>query len=107
MTIVMLRKRFRRPVFEKVFGSVATAVVPENDLGVTNARFWPVQPPSRTSRAAQFCPLWTNGAQIGAAASREAEPGQHAVLETGHRADPIAGEGEDVEADAVADVGGG
>ena len=37
--------------------------------------------------------------------SRQPEPWEHAVLEAGHGADPVAGEGEDEEADAVADAG--
>src|ERR1700732_3753192 len=39
--------------------------------------------------------------------SREPEPWERAVLEAGHGADPVAGEGEDVEAGPVADAGRG
>ena len=39
--------------------------------------------------------------------ARQPEPREHAVLEAGHGADPVAGEGEDEEADPVADAVGG
>src|SRR5258708_29162266 len=39
--------------------------------------------------------------------SRQPEPCEDAVLEAGHGADPVAAEGEDVEAGAVADARGG
>src|ERR1017187_9293481 len=39
--------------------------------------------------------------------SREGEPREHAVVEAGHGADPVAGEGEHVEAGPVADAGSG
>jgi hypothetical protein len=35
------------------------------------------------------------------------EPWEHAVLEAGHGADPVAGEGEDDEAGPMADTAGG
>src|SRR5215831_11688007 len=38
--------------------------------------------------------------------SWQPEPGEHAVLEAGQGADPVAGESEHVEAGAVADAGG-
>src|SRR3981081_531770 len=37
----------------------------------------------------------------------EAERWEHVVVETGHGADPVAGEGEDEQAGAVADASGG
>src|SRR5215471_18543584 len=39
--------------------------------------------------------------------SRQPEPWEHAVVEAGAGADPVAGEGEDDEADRMADAGGG
>jgi hypothetical protein len=39
--------------------------------------------------------------------SRQPEPWEHGVLEAGHGADPVAGEGEDVQADPVAEAGRG
>jgi hypothetical protein len=39
--------------------------------------------------------------------SRQPKPWEHGVLKAGHGADPVAGEGEDVEADPVADAGRG
>src|SRR5205807_2311341 len=36
--------------------------------------------------------------------SPQPEPWEHAVLEAGHGADPVAGEGEDVEANPMADA---
>src|SRR6266542_1909001 len=39
--------------------------------------------------------------------SRQPEPWEHALVEAGDRADPVAGEGEDVEAGPVADAAGG
>jgi len=44
---------------------------------------------------------------IGSGGKWQVEPWEHAVFEAGHRADPIAGEREDVEADAMADAGTG
>ena len=39
--------------------------------------------------------------------SRQPKPSEHGVLKAGHGADPVAGEGEDVQADSVADAGRG
>src|SRR5260370_40313625 len=39
--------------------------------------------------------------------ARQAERWEHVVVETGHGADPVAGEGEDEQAGAVADAAGG
>src|SRR5262249_21370056 len=39
--------------------------------------------------------------------SRQPDPAEHAVVEAGQRADPVAGEGEDVQAGPVADAGRG
>src|SRR6266567_3412711 len=39
--------------------------------------------------------------------SRQTKPGQHAVLEAGHAADPMAGEGEHEEASRMADTSRG
>ena len=39
--------------------------------------------------------------------SRQPERREHAVVEAGHGADPVAGEGEDIHAGAVPDAGGG
>src|SRR5688572_4807129 len=36
--------------------------------------------------------------------SRQPEPREHVAIEAGHRADPVAGEGEDEEAGPVADA---
>jgi len=36
---------------------------------------------------------------------RQLEPWEHTVFETGHGADPVAGEGEDEEPDPVTDAG--
>src|SRR6266540_6588529 len=39
--------------------------------------------------------------------SRQPEPWEHAVVEAGEDADPVAGEGEDEQAGSMADAGGG
>ena len=39
--------------------------------------------------------------------SRQPKPWEHGVLKAGHGADPVAGEGENVQADPVADAGRG
>src|SRR5437870_7129263 len=41
---------------------------------------------------------------IGRQRSRQLEPWEHAVLEAGHGADPVASNGEDVQASPVADA---
>src|SRR5215211_7875081 len=39
--------------------------------------------------------------------SRQPKPWEHGVLKAGHGADPVAGDGENVQADPVADAGRG
>src|SRR5438876_4760563 len=67
--------------------------------------FWPDQR-ARTGRCQADLALHDGGTGLSAwERVRQSEPWVHALLEAGHCADPVAGEGEDEQAGSVANAG--